>query len=404
MELSGTTSLMLASVSLLAVGLNARIWRRSTGGSSLPGCGVESGCEAVLTGRWSRWLGISVTVPALALYLALSVSVIVAGFGTSPQIRTAASGAVIALSLLAAAAAIWFVGLQILVLHRFCAYCLILHALGISICGFTILTTDVERLSVPFAIAGLGFLSLLAGQLLIRAQLYIVMPTADGGGETLAASGIAASAHASLPQQNVSRRNATFMSGRISLAVDNWPVLGDSAAPFVIAYLFDYTCPTCRKGHRSIVEALRLCGQNAAVILVPAPVDPTCNPHVTRQHTTHAFACRFARLGLDLWRRRREAFPEYDQWVFDPIEPPAIGLARAFAEKLTGLADMDPYIPDADLDQLIAQGVATYRASGAGGMPTLLFRDALLRGELPPAADLARIIREQSAVSGQVDR
>jgi protein-disulfide isomerase len=188
------------------------------------------------------------------------------------------------------------------------------------------------------------------------------------------------------------------MNGRIALNVEDWPILGEPGATSVVAYLFDYTCPTCRKGHRKLVEALKLCGPDVAVVLVPAPVDPTCNPHVTRKVATHAFACRFARLGLELWRRNPNVFVTYDQWVFEPEEPPAIGLARAFAQQLTGLTDIDPSIPDEDLDRLIATGVATYRASGADGMPTLLFRNAVLRGELPKAGELARIIQEQCGI------
>lgn len=369
----------------------------------MPGCGHDSGCQAVLGSRWSRWLGISVTIPATILYLCLITSALIQVFSRSGSARVVAGEMLLAAALCTGAAAIWFVLLQLLVLRRWCMYCLTLHCIGTLLCILAIwmrMRLTSARFQVtdrPAWAAGVMTVLFILGQLLVRPKLYTMSSTVDVNLRNEPPhedSPPVSSRTASLSRTNAT---VTLMSGRISLAIADWPILGNPDAPFVIAYLFDYTCPTCRKGHHSIIEAVRRCGRTTAVLLVPAPVDPTCNPHITRHNATHAFACRFARLGLDLWRRQPQSFEEYDRWVFEPAEPPAIGLARAFAERITGLTDMDPSIPDGDLDKLIAQGVATYRASGADGMPTLLFQDAVLRGELPPADELAQIIREQAS-------
>jgi uncharacterized membrane protein len=394
MELS--PSMSSAAVAFLALGLDGWLWWRSRGGRALPGCGAGSGCDAVLSSRWSRWLGIPVTIPAAVTYLATAGAALAAGHASSPAARSAAEQLLRALSLAIAGTAVWFVLLQVLVVRRVCAYCLALHgiAIGLAIAGMVprwgagAVRGDSH---VPEAAAAAGVLIIVAGQVFVRPRLYVITPT--DAGDVLPDRAVAPPDPG--PPVRTDSRQATFMSGRIRLSIGDWPILGDPDAPSVVAYLFDYTCPTCRKGHRALAEALELCGPDIALLLVPAPVDPTCNPHVTRRHATHAFACRFARLGLDVWRRGRASFAAYDRWVFEPAEPPAIGLARAFAERSVGVDDMDPSVPDGELDRLIAQGVATYRASGAGGMPTLLFRDAVLRGELPPTAELARIIRGQ---------
>jgi uncharacterized membrane protein len=40
-------------------------------GGALPGCRPEDGCSDALSSSWANWLGVPVSVPAVALYLAL---------------------------------------------------------------------------------------------------------------------------------------------------------------------------------------------------------------------------------------------------------------------------------------------------------------------------------------------
>lgn len=103
------------------------------------------------------------TLPAATVYLALSISVFVAGFATSRELRVVAIGAVTALSMLVGAAAIWFVSLQILVIRRLCTYCLILHTIGIATCALVLAMAGVKNLAAPLAISGVGLTCLIAG-------------------------------------------------------------------------------------------------------------------------------------------------------------------------------------------------------------------------------------------------
>src|SRR5208282_5632313 len=75
------------------------------------GCGAESGCSKVLQSRWAYWLDVPVSVPALLVYLALLGATVVLQRGTSPDDERGSWAVIIALAVIVAGAALWFVGL-----------------------------------------------------------------------------------------------------------------------------------------------------------------------------------------------------------------------------------------------------------------------------------------------------
>jgi len=408
---SSPTLTLLGCAGLL---FNLWIWRKTRGGPELPGCGPASGCTAVLASRWSRWLGLPVALPGAMLYLIIVLAALGSRYGPSDPVRGLAGRAVVAAALLAGAAAVWFVALQLVAVRRLCAYCTVVHLLGACTCGLVLGTQSHVGLagaglatwqgSVPLLVAGVGLLCLVAGQLVGWHETYRLSTTSSPGGEAAPpeptgqgnpVSSAREAPHTTRPLRDHAGRSATFLGGKVALSVEDWPRLGPADAPLLAAYLFDYTCPTCRRVHRLLLDALVLSRGRVAILLVPAPVDPTCNPHARRRTADHAHACRYARLGLDVWRHDAAKFVAYDRWVFEPADPPPIGVARNFAQSLVGAADLDPSVPDGELDALIAKGVEAYRASGAEAMPTILFPHAVLRGEVPSAARLAEIFREQ---------
>src|SRR4051812_39697591 len=97
-------------------------------GSHVAGCGAAGGCESVLTSRWSYWMGLPVSAPALLLY----VSLLAATFRAAPRVPAAkrenAWRFLSWAACLILAAAVWFVSLQLLVVRQLCPYCLAAHA------------------------------------------------------------------------------------------------------------------------------------------------------------------------------------------------------------------------------------------------------------------------------------
>src|SRR5262245_44431071 len=104
------TNTAVGILSLLAAVLAAFLLWTSLSGDSIPGCGSGSGCDSVLSSRFSR-VG-SVPVSALALPIFVMMSIL--ALRDRPRLLPA-------LAILAAGAAIWFISIQTFVLHRFCA-------------------------------------------------------------------------------------------------------------------------------------------------------------------------------------------------------------------------------------------------------------------------------------------
>ena len=96
------------------------LWE-SLKGSGLPGCSEGSGCDAVTRSRWAKWGNIPVAIPGVGLYL----MIFVAALFTLPAFDSLHRvGWTILLpgALMAAGAALWFLGLQGLIIRRICPY------------------------------------------------------------------------------------------------------------------------------------------------------------------------------------------------------------------------------------------------------------------------------------------
>jgi uncharacterized membrane protein/thiol-disulfide isomerase/thioredoxin len=99
--------------------------------TAVAGCtvGSNSGCDAVLTSSWSKWLGIPVSVVGLAGYATLATLSILLGAGDATMNKWITT-AFVMLSVVAAGASLWFLGIQAFALHTFCMYCV-----PVDICG-----------------------------------------------------------------------------------------------------------------------------------------------------------------------------------------------------------------------------------------------------------------------------
>ncbi len=99
------------------------------------GCGGGQvfDCGHVLNSKWAKLFGISVSVPAVALYGSL---LCVLSFMTTKAplaIQKAGWSMVTFGGIAAGLAALWFIGLQTFVLKHFCPYCLAAHACGLTL-------------------------------------------------------------------------------------------------------------------------------------------------------------------------------------------------------------------------------------------------------------------------------
>ena len=348
---------------VLACGLAAAawLWWLESGDAQVAGCG-GGGCGELLTGRWSAVLGIPVAAPACMLYAACLAATWVVR-------RTRAW--MWAAAVLLAGAALWFTGLQVFVLHAFCRWCLLSHALGV-VCAvlMVVVARSAGTIRVKALWAGCGAAALLA---FILAQSLGPAPATY---RIQIAPGLAASAD------------------------DQPPRLGPRQQTRVLVEYFDYTCAACRTMDSELAAVMRDHPGEFAVLLHPVPLEPSCNPHYRSVEPDHVGACELARLALTAWRADPDRFPDVHRLLFEKggLDLPG---TRSEVEALVGKTRLDAARRDPWVERQLAQNVATYPRliERNNRMPKLILAPGrLMHGLARDPAAFRRVLREHAGI------
>lgn len=381
------------------------------------GCGDDPGldCENVLASRWSHWLGVPVSLPALVLYAIVFLALLAVGPRTSPVTRRDAWRGLLPLGAFLTGAAIWFIALQSLVLRSFCPYCLAAHLCGLLIAGFIFRYSPVrwrgprphQSLDIPAQVAwGLVLLGLAGPAVLLGGQLF---GKVEQGGVRLAknsslkqpspADDSFMGKSATRPESHVTykppvpslgtdspvppeptppkaegsasepaKSAAPIPPGRRPLPFDNHveldpfdhPCLGSPLAPHVVAELFDYTCPHCRELYPLLEQARQRYGDQLTILLLPMPLDSRCNKHINFSKDIHKNACAFARLILAVWKTKPAEVATMHRWLFSQDKEPTAEAARAYAAELVGADALEQALQDPDLGRRINENGRIY--------------------------------------------
>jgi hypothetical protein len=331
--------------------------------------------------------------------------------------RATAWGVLGALGIMSGGAALWFIGLQLLVVRRWCSYCTTAHAFGLGISIVVLLGASqspppplLQR--VPFwVVSTAGLLMFAGGQLVLHPKLYEVVraepapdlpacaaPAVPGPAE--AAITISTAPICVTPADDAAeyssrvRRDVKLVAGRVVLRVGQWPMVGAAAAPYVIACLFDYTCRGCRGVHRLLEQAVEHHAPRLSVLTVPVPQDPACNAYVAAA-AGRTGACDYARLGLAIWTHASRSYSSFARWLFESELPPPIEAVVAMAGRFVPSVDLDQLSMDVAMGRLIDQGLAAHRAAGTHRLPTLLLPQATVSGEIPSLKHLTSILDKE---------
>lgn len=184
---------VLRVLAWLAFGVASYLAWHAVSQTSVAGCGVGSstGCDVVLSSSWSKWLGIPVAVLGLACYAALATLSVFLGLRNEKASQWI-STAFVMLSLVAAGASLWFIGVQMIAIGSFCPYCLVTDTCGIALGIVAIVLTArmvfAQRSTARTAQSGLMALrtALPTGT---RAAPVVVRPDAPPPSLAIAAAG-----------------------------------------------------------------------------------------------------------------------------------------------------------------------------------------------------------------------
>lgn len=369
----------------LAIALGVSLYLAYVGlsGSSIAGCGPESGCDKVLQSRWSRWFGIPVSIFSAVIYGALFLTTFRFGGKVEPATQRKTWRLIMPLVVLVIVSILWFAGLQWFVLKQMCPLCMTVHGAGIIAAALLLMAAPLRnapdkpwqaekqvfvppRVAASLAIAGLAAFALFAGGQLIQKPKTYSFQTYDG---------------------------------KFQFDLNDVPLIGNPKTTNTIVSLFDYTCHHCRIMHWHLMEAHQKLSNQLSIISLPNPLDSRCNSHIRITPPPHTNACDYARLGLAVWRANRKVHHQFDDWIFTPEHPPGLAESHQYAAKLVGSNQLARALQDEWVEKTLRQGVNIYSTNYLhlknGHMPQLMIGTNLMGGTFGSTAELYRLLEKQ---------
>ncbi|MBN01534.1 MAG: hypothetical protein CMJ77_20660 [Planctomycetaceae bacterium] len=394
--------------------------------TNLIGCGGDADCANVLGGRWSSWLLIPISGWCLVAYLVLFTTSTTAGRQRWSQC------AIVFMGLLLATAAIWFMFLQIAVEQQLCPWCIVLHALGISAAGIIIHGLSKaplhhrDRILPPaFAMTVLAMFALVTGQ--IWGPLPKTYQISEGSEATTFESpdteAISTAAEtqpcnppedfkqtdpkagvvepttlpnssadepslelpAHLDETSFTPRVLRYFGGELEYEVGDVPFLGKKDAEVFLVKYFDYTCHTCRDLHGALDQLLEKYPDRLGVVVIPCPLNRSCNSYMRPGAKDHQYACELATLGLKVWRADPEKFVEFHEAMFKHQGKVTPAKAEAFAETLVGKDKLNNVSLDLWVPETLQKAINVYGvlSRSNGRMPKLLISEKRVMHGLP---------------------
>ncbi len=374
---------VITGLSMLALALSVVLsWHYLMGGSMI-GCDGGSPCDEVLNSRWSSIGGfLPVSGLAAGAYLAMLVSVLFIGPNTEAAVRRLAWYAMLVIVGSAAGSAIWFTILQKWVIGAFCPYCMTAHIAGLLLAVLIIwqapkqIESDTKKINaVGLTIVGLAFAGIMA-----IAQVVITPPPAYLTGQS---------------QENLS-----------IIDTHSIPMVGSPDANYVVTLLFDYKCPHCQQMHFMLNEVIRQYDGKLAFALCPSPLDKKCNPYIFSEAEQYKDSCELVKIALAVWVANREAFADFENWMFsfesgDRWKPRSLEATKAKAIELVGQEKYEAVQADPWIDEYIKTSVEIYSKTiqnNKGGVPKLLYDSRWVFPEPYTADDLVMILQESLSV------
>ena len=343
----------LLAVSLAAAGL---LVAEHLAGLSLPGCGPLSACAQLSHSRWGAILGWPVSFLGAAWFATLSV--LHAWIGRRGGMPVLLRWGV----RLGAAGSLLFLGVMV-VHHRFCPYCLLVHAGNLAY--WLLVETARRRPAASFlrpALAGGAVFA--AVSLVLGISQAVVAQTAEGRAEMEF-------------QESLKNIVAEVARQNDAPAVENpsaaqplhgrWRY-GPECAAIRLVVFGDYQCPSCRKIEAAF-ETAAAGRVDISLVFKHYPICRECNRQI-KTGNMHEHACRAAAVaeaagilgGNACWlRMHRWLFARAGQFSDAELRRALSELGIGDANEFCGLIDQGKALVPVkqDIEDAIALGIDT---------------------------------------------
>jgi uncharacterized membrane protein/predicted DsbA family dithiol-disulfide isomerase len=347
---------LIVSAFLAFIGVGAMV---AASTAKVPYCSWASwlDCTAVLNHpRWSKWWGIPVGVPATLIYVWALLLLMRPNLYANERAwkRLGAIGVAIVL------AAGWFLFLQLQVIGKACAWCMVEHAIGVTL-AILIWANRRPRLS-SLAIGAVMAAVLIGGQLLQPMRFT---------------SQIAIGQVVGLKYEEPLNGQPPLLlaQGAVSLNPAAHPRIGSLSARKLLVEAVDYTCPRCHMLWQMLKPALPLLGEDYGVAVLTFPLNHRCNHYYTETEPRHEPACDLARLAHALWLVDPAQFHAFHDWLFENQDKVDAAAAQAEAERRVGAEPLRKALARGEMEAMINRDIEIAYLLGVRQLPGLFAKD-----------------------------
>jgi uncharacterized membrane protein len=333
-------------------------------------------CAAALASPYAFFGPFPVSMLGLMVYGSIFSVLMWLNPTRSPTARKAAWLMLVLLISLAAGAAAWLIALQLTKTAPLCPYCLVSHTVGLM------LTILVFKFAPLPRSQSLKFVAIAAVSVLVFVAVQTGFPHRIPTAVVRIAAGAPNTPVVSLDDPQTSdgsdfdtgpgpERQLGILGGRVRLSPRQLPIIGSPDAPIMMVVLFDYTCINCRKLHQNTQSALKRYPGQFATVVLPVPLDKTCNTYITKTDQDHENACELAKLALAVWIAKPAEFEAFNDWMLNRDDTVSVKEARAQAAKRIGADTLEATLQDDRVGRELKKGIKVYGVADRGAIPRI---------------------------------
>jgi len=365
--------------------------------SQVPGCGPNSNCDKVLSSPWAYWLGIPVSLLGLGLYTVFLINTFLFKSNQLEKAKRTLNTLTLC-SFAIIGAAIWFVGVQAVVIKAFCPYCCTAHASAALAAIIFIANANVLSSQLSIRLNFARSISVAAGLIALIAGVQIVVPRKKVEPKIVKLDKTTNDTRKYTVPTNLSL--FPIPGADFRLQADRLPLLGSREAPYRIGCLFDYTCHDCRQLHGYIRAAIDKFDGQLSCLMIPMPLDKNCNSLVEDTYPGHIDGCEYAKIFLAIHQAAPAKYDEFDRWLFsNHEEKKELETVRQHAIELIGADALEQALASDTVQEQLRQNVrvyeSNYKKTTHAIMPQTIIMDEVLLGTPISAAKVQSRLREK---------